>query len=52
MYSRRTDQTYYKAVLNGSEVTDEDILSIACNLLQINIEQDTRYYMPWPPNFV
>ena len=50
MDSRRTDQTCYKAILNGSEVTDEDILSIACNRFQINIEQDTRYYMPWPPN--
>ena len=37
VYSRRTGQTYYEAVLNGSEVTDEDILSIAYNRLRINI---------------
>ena len=49
VYSRRTGQTYYEAVPNGSEVTDEDILSIACNRLRINVKQDTRYYMPWPP---
>ena len=50
VYSRRTGQTYYEAVLNGSEVTNEYILSIACNRLRINIKKDTRYYMPWPPN--
>ena len=46
VYSRRKGQTYYKAVLNGSEVT----LSIACNQLQIDIKQDKQYSKPWPPN--
>ena len=41
VYSRRTGQTYYETVLNGSEVTDEDVLSIACNRLRINNKQDT-----------
>ena len=50
VYSRRTGQTYYEAVLNGLEIADVDILFIACNRLRINIKQDTRYYMPWPPN--
>ena len=50
VYSRRTGQTYYEAVLNGLEVADVDILFIACNRLRINIKQDTRYYIPWPPN--
>ena len=50
MYNRRTDQTYCEAVANVLEVTDEEILSIACNRLRINIKQGTRQYMPWPPN--
>ena len=50
VYSRRTGQTYYNAVINGSEVTDKEILSIACKQLQINIKQDMQYSMPWPPN--
>ena len=33
VYNRRTGQTYYEAVLNGSEVTDENILSIVYNQL-------------------
>ena len=36
--------------MNSSEVTDENILSIACNRLGLNIKQNTRYYMSWPPN--
>ena len=50
VYNRRTGQTYQEAVLSGSEVTDEDIHPIAYNQLQINIKQDTPYYMPWPSN--
>ena len=42
MYNRRTDQTYCKEVANFLEVTDEEILSIACSRLRINIKQDTR----------
>ena len=40
VYSRRTGQTYYEAVLNVSQVTVEYILSITCNQLGINIKQD------------
>ena len=42
MYNRKTDQTYCEAVANVLEVTDEEILSIACNRLRINIKQGTR----------
>ena len=43
-------RTSYEVVLNDSDVTDEDIIYTACNLFRINVKQDTRYYMPWPPN--
>ena len=50
VYSRRTGQVYYEVVVSGLEVTDEDILSIACNQFRINIKLNMPYYMPFPSN--